>query len=145
MGKKKEFDLEQVESLAALQCTLEEMGSVLKCSVDTIERRMKDTPAFAEAIKRGKDEGKTSLRRMQWKSAEGGNVTMQIWLGKQYLGQSDKQEVDTTITSREKIEKEAREVEDAFEAVVKAEQILRECGIDPGTGEMTAPADPLPY
>ena len=30
---------------------------------------------------------------MQWKSAEKGNVTMQIWLGKQNLGQSDKQEV----------------------------------------------------
>jgi hypothetical protein len=26
---------------------------------------------------------------MQWKSAEKGNVTMQIWLGKQYLQQRD--------------------------------------------------------
>ena len=26
---------------------------------------------------------------MQWKSAENGNVTMQIWLGKQVLGQSE--------------------------------------------------------
>jgi hypothetical protein len=26
---------------------------------------------------------------MQFKSAEGGNVTMQIWLGKQLLGQKD--------------------------------------------------------
>jgi len=30
---------------------------------------------------------------MQWKSAEKGNVTMQIWLGKQILGQADKSEV----------------------------------------------------
>jgi hypothetical protein len=29
------------------------------------------------------------LRRMQFESANKGNVTMQIWLGKQYLGQSD--------------------------------------------------------
>ena len=29
------------------------------------------------------------LRQMQWKSAENGNVTMQIFLGKQVLGQSD--------------------------------------------------------
>jgi hypothetical protein len=27
---------------------------------------------------------------MQFKAAEGGNATMLIWLGKQYLGQSDK-------------------------------------------------------
>ena len=32
-----------------------------------------------------------SLRRLQWKSATGGNIVMQIFLGKQYLGQSDRQ------------------------------------------------------
>lgn len=31
---------------------------------------------------------------MQFKNAQAGNVTMQIWLGKQYLGQKDKQEVE---------------------------------------------------
>jgi hypothetical protein len=30
---------------------------------------------------------------MQWKTAEAGNPTMQIWMGKQYLGQQDKQAV----------------------------------------------------
>ena len=35
---------------------------------------------------------KASLRRMQYKAAEGGNVTAQIWLGKQILGQKDKLE-----------------------------------------------------
>ncbi len=34
-----------------------------------------------------------SLRRLQWKAAKENNVTMLIWLGKQYLGQTDKQEV----------------------------------------------------
>lgn len=34
-----------------------------------------------------------SLRRYQLRAAEHGNVAMCIWLGKQYLGQSDKQEV----------------------------------------------------
>ena len=32
---------------------------------------------------------KYKLRQMQWKSAERGNVPMQIWLGKQILGQSE--------------------------------------------------------
>ena len=30
---------------------------------------------------------------MQWRSAEKGSVPMQIWLGKQVLGQTDKQEL----------------------------------------------------
>lgn len=42
--------------------------------------------------------GKASLRRMQFKSAEDGNVTMQIWLGKQMLGQRDKSEIDHGVT-----------------------------------------------
>jgi hypothetical protein len=43
-----------------------------------------------EAWKNGREEGKVSLRRLQRRSAEY-SVAMQIWLGKQYLGQSDKQ------------------------------------------------------
>ncbi len=34
---------------------------------------------------------------MQFESATKGNVVMQIWLGKQYLGQADKQLVDTRV------------------------------------------------
>jgi hypothetical protein len=37
-----------------------------------------------------------SLRRLQAKKAAEGNVTMLIWLGKQYLGQSDRQEQKIT-------------------------------------------------
>ena len=33
---------------------------------------------------------KMRLRQLQWKSAESGNVTMQIFLGKNILGQQDK-------------------------------------------------------
>ena len=34
--------------------------------------------------------GKISLRRAQFEKALGGNVAMQIWLGKQHLDQKDK-------------------------------------------------------
>ncbi len=46
---------------------------------------------FAERFKQRSSEGKISLRRRQWKLSEK-NVAMAIFLGKQYLGQSDKQE-----------------------------------------------------
>src|SRR5579872_6573440 len=85
-GRPKKFvDLELVEKLAAIQCTYPEIASTLGVSVDTLTRH----PDFAATYKRGAEGGRKSLRRMQFKSANRGNVAMQIWLGKQYLGQSD--------------------------------------------------------
>ncbi len=89
--KKKEIDWELVEKLASIMCTQEEIAYVVGVSVDTLSRRKE----FAEVIKKGQAKGKASLRRMQWKSAENGNATMQIWLGKQWLGQVEKQEINT--------------------------------------------------
>lgn len=80
------IDPAQVEELAAIMCTQAEMATVLGCSVKTLERR------FGRAIEKGKARAATSLRRKQWQLAEKGNVTMLIWLGKQYLGQRDRPE-----------------------------------------------------
>ena len=82
---KKHIDLELVEKLALIQCTYSEIASTLSVSVDTLTRN-KD---FAATYKRGAESGRKSLRRMQFESANKGNITMQIWLGKQYLAQSD--------------------------------------------------------
>ena len=82
---KKHIDLELVEKLAHIQCTYAEIASTLGVSVDTLQRN----DHFAATYKRGADGGRKSLRRMQFESANRGNVAMQIWLGKQYLGQSD--------------------------------------------------------
>jgi|SRR5579863_3912447 len=85
-GRPKKFvDLEMVERLAHIQCTHTEIASALGISVDTLTRHRQ----FAEVYKRGAEGGRKSLRRMQFESANKGNVVMQIWLGKQYLGQSD--------------------------------------------------------
>lgn len=84
---KLKIDPKLVESLAHIGCTTPEIAAIVDCSEDTLERR------FAGVMRKGRHNMKSSLRRMQYKSAEAGNVTMQIWLGKQHLGQSDKQEV----------------------------------------------------
>jgi hypothetical protein len=47
------------------------------------------------AIKKGRESLKISLRRFQFDSAKKGKVAMQIWLGKQYLGQKDKHDITT--------------------------------------------------
>lgn len=88
----KPIDLELLEELAALQCTHAEIASVLKVGRSTLLERMKNEPEIRDAYERGRESGKVSLRRLQWNSAKQGNVTMQIWLGKQYAGQSDKHE-----------------------------------------------------
>jgi len=84
-----EIDWDLVKKLAAIHCTQEEIASVVGCSVDTLTRR----PEFAEVFKKGREEGKASLRRKQYEIAMNGNVSMLIWLGKQILGQSEKTEV----------------------------------------------------
>lgn len=92
-----EIDQEQFEKLCSLQCTKEEIAGFFKCSEDTIEKWCHRTyhDCFTVVFRQKRQIGKVSLRRSQWKMAEH-NVTMAIWLGKQYLGQAEKQEVAVT-------------------------------------------------
>lgn len=85
------IDKESFEGLCEIQCTQEDIARFFKCSVDTITRWCKKTYGctFADILAQKKEVGKMSLRRMQWKAAESGNVTMLIWLGKNMLEQSD--------------------------------------------------------
>ena len=81
----------QVCALCAIQCTAEEIASVLDISVDTLERRIYEREGirFADFFKIKRKAGFASLRRMQWEKAKSNDSTMLIWLGKQYLGQKD--------------------------------------------------------
>jgi len=80
-----EIDAEQVLKLAQLGCKTEEIADYFKCSTDTIQRR------FAAELTKGRADLRMSLRRWQLASAQKGNVVMLIWLGKQMLGQYEKQ------------------------------------------------------
>ena len=85
--KKYDIDEKQVEKLAALGCTNTEIASFFGCEDSLISK------SYSRNVTKGKEKGKIRLRQMQWRSAEKGSVPMQIWLGKQVLGQTDKQEV----------------------------------------------------
>ena len=95
-----EISKEYFEGLCAIQCTLGEISQVLKVSEDTIERWCKRefNEGFAEVYKKYSAAGKASLRRKQFKLAER-NAAMAIWLGKQYLGQRDVQEIKQEVKS----------------------------------------------
>ena len=102
---RKELNQETFEGLCEIQATLEEIAGVLRVSEDTVERWCKRTYelGFADAHKKFSATGKTSLRRYQFDLAKKGNATMLIWLGKQYLGQTDKptDELDEDINPEE--------------------------------------------
>lgn len=93
---RKEIDKDQFEKACGIQCTLEEIASFFDCSVDTIERWCKRTynMGFAEVYKKKSELGKMSLRRNQYNLSKT-NATMAIWLGKQWLGQKDRNEIET--------------------------------------------------
>lgn len=117
-GRKKiPIDYEKAEKLASIMCTQSEIACVLGVSLTVLEH----DPEFQRRHKKGMEHGRASLRRMQYAAAQGGNPTMMIWLGKQYLHQRDKQ--DTEITGKdggpveliskmsdEEIERKAREI-----------------------------------
>ena len=86
--KRVNIDLDQVEKLAAIQCTEAEIASVLGVSERTIERR-KHQPDFAEAMARGKARGRVSLRRNLWTLANKGQPAANIFLAKNLLGYKD--------------------------------------------------------
>jgi len=90
------IDFKKVQLLAGMFCTGEEIAAVLDISYDTLERRTKEEYgiAFADYIKKYNENGKASLRRMQYKAASEGNATLLVWLGKQFLGQTDKQDLN---------------------------------------------------
>ena len=86
--KKYNIDVKQIEQLASFGCTNTEIASFFGCSSDLLEK------SYSEFLTKGRDKGKIKLRQLQWRTAEQGNVTMLIWLGKQVLGQADKQEIE---------------------------------------------------
>lgn len=86
-----EIDYGAVEKLANIQCTQDEIASFLGISVRTLQR----DEEFMRLFKKGQENGKMSLRRIQFRLAEK-NTSMAIFLGKQYLGQRDNVEVSNT-------------------------------------------------
>ena len=93
------IDKSQFESLCNLQCTLEEIAGFFKCCDDTINNWCKATYGdnFSGVYKVYSQNGKISLRREQFKVAQKGNASMLIWLGKQYLGQNEKVEMEVPV------------------------------------------------
>jgi len=89
--------LEKLVEYATLGCTYKEIASGLGVSLDALTESRKTFYQIDAAIDHGREMGKIKLRGIQWKQAET-NVQMSIWLGKNMLQQTDRREVDVSVT-----------------------------------------------
>jgi hypothetical protein len=80
--------LSDVRQCGKIQCTAREAAGFLGIRVSTFNKFLQDDPKVKEAWEQGKQLGRISLRRKQFRLA-GQNATMAIFLGKQYLSQRD--------------------------------------------------------
>lgn len=86
-GPYKPIDPKKVESCAAYMACETEIARMCDVGYTTWKRQKKENPEIAEAIERGREKGRFSLRMAQMKSALAGNTHMLKWCGMQYLGQ----------------------------------------------------------
>jgi hypothetical protein len=88
--KKKELDKNEFEGLCRLQCTEAEICGWFDIDHKTLQRWCKDTydKNYSQVYGEKAQAGRISLRRAQFRLAER-SAAMAIFLGKQYLGQSD--------------------------------------------------------
>jgi hypothetical protein len=88
------IDWAKVDQYLKAQCNGTGIAGIIGVSPDTLYRKcIEDNKTNFEAYSRQKkSEGQEQLRAKQFLTAQEGNVTMQIWLGKQYLDQRDRQE-----------------------------------------------------
>lgn len=91
----KVIEWDKVNEMLNIQCTGEEIAAVLDMDYDTLSRACEREKgrSFADYSTEKRKGGLASLRRRQWLAAvEDKNPTMLIWLGKNMLKQTDKQE-----------------------------------------------------
>lgn len=84
----------EFDKLCNIHCTLVEISEWFDCSENTIERAVlrEKKMSFGDYYKKKSGRGKISLRRRMFEIAQGGNVTMLIWLSKNLLGFRDRVE-----------------------------------------------------
>ena len=92
---KADIDWAVVGKLLEAGCAGTDIASQLGIGVDTLERRCRtdNKVTFSAFSQQKRMSGDNLLRAAQYKAAMEGNTTMLVWLGKQRLGQSDKNEL----------------------------------------------------
>lgn len=88
---KKKIDWQRVDDACYFHCTRDEIAALIGVSKNTLIRACKEEHGvdFGTYFAEKSAPGKESLRKAQFDLARKGNATMLIWLGKNWLNQSD--------------------------------------------------------
>jgi hypothetical protein len=91
----KDFNWQALDGILQYGATKTDCAGVLMVSEDTIERRIKSKygMTFGDYREIKKANIRVKLRQKQIQLALEGNVPLLIWLGKNELGQTDRQEI----------------------------------------------------
>ena len=116
---KRDIDLHELVKICRLNCTMPEIAAFLDMPLRSLEDRFTNDKEVREAIQRGRELGKLSVRRKQIQIMdETGSATMAIWLGKQLLGQRDKHD----IVTEDKSDSVLDEAVSMFETLLKGKK-----------------------
>ena len=97
--KEVKIDWEFVKAHLKAQCSAPGIASLIGVSKETLYLRCpKDLGIkFDELRQSMRESGKELLRKKQFELAIKGHTGMLVWLGKQYLGQSDKADIKADV------------------------------------------------
>ena len=97
--KPKTLDWDIVKNLCESHCTQAEIAAKMNIHLNTLKDSCirEQGIEFSQFYKQWKNVGKTSLRAIQYTKALKGDNQMLIWLGKNYLQQSDRQEIQVSV------------------------------------------------
>jgi len=103
---KANLDWESIDNFLIAGCSGAEIAGYLGVNKHTLYDRCESDKGipFSEYSQQKKRKGDTILRAKQFQEACDGNDRMMIWLGKNRLGQKDKQEVEQTIVDKKVIQ-----------------------------------------
>lgn len=100
------IDPKFVEELSMMQCTMQEMSRLCRCGEDLLHSN------FRDIIEYGREHGRMSLKRAQYKKAMEGSVPMLIWLGKVWLKQKDD---EVSMTHQAEVTEIMNQLKSAFD------------------------------
>tara|TARA_R100001143_G_scaffold5000_1_gene7998 strand:+ start:322 stop:741 length:420 start_codon:yes stop_codon:yes gene_type:complete len=128
-------DPDKIQMLASFGCSITEIAKYFRIDESTVRKKYKDE------LETGRESLKVKLRQLQWDHAARGNTALLIWLGKQYLGQTDRKEIDL-IGNLESVLKECGFEDSPIDAEYSVEEEDTEQAEAVGSRRLQAHKDP---
>ena len=128
-------DPDKIQMLASFGCSITEIAKYFRIDESTVRKKYKDE------LETGRESLKVKLRQLQWDHAARGNTALLIWLGKQYLGQTDRKEIDL-IGNLESVLKECGFEDSPIDAEYSVEEEDTEQAEAVGSSRLPAHEDP---